>query len=56
MKGRDKCVNTFSYCEALAKENPEEEEKKFFDSYLSIREAEPPGNIQWKHISYGCAS
>jgi hypothetical protein len=31
MKGRDKCVSTFSYCAALAKENPEEEDKMFFE-------------------------
>ena len=50
MKGKDKCISTFSHCEALAKENPEEEEKKFLEEYLEIVEAEPPGNIQWKHI------
>ena len=48
MKGKERCVNTFSHCEALAKENPEEEKKKFLEEdYLDIYEARPPGNIQW---------
>lgn len=50
MQGKQKCVNSFSYCEAMAKENPEEEEKKFFEQYLEVVEAAPPGNIQWKNI------
>jgi hypothetical protein len=52
MKGKDRCVHTFSLCEEAAKEDPSEEEKKFKDVYLQVEEALPPGAIQWQNIKY----
>jgi len=45
MQGRDRCLNTFSHVEALAKENPDELEKAFMDKFLEVEEAIPPGTI-----------
>ena len=45
MKGKDRCIHTFSDLEQAAKEDPGEEEKKFKDVYLEIEEALPPGSI-----------
>ena len=47
MKGKDRCINTFSHVEDLAKKDPKEDEKKFMDMYLEIEEALPPGAMQW---------
>mmetsp|Transcript_38811 Transcript_38811/g.58991 ORF Transcript_38811/g.58991 Transcript_38811/m.58991 type:complete len:234 (+) Transcript_38811:140-841(+) len=52
MKAKDVCTNIFSHVEALAKENPEEDEKKFMDEYIEVTEALPPGAIQWQNIGY----
>ena len=45
MQGRDRCLNTFSHVEALAKDNPDELEKQFMDKFLIVHEASPPGAI-----------
>jgi hypothetical protein len=47
MKGKDRCVHTFSGCEEAAKEDAAEEEKKFKDVWLDVQEALPPGAMQW---------
>ena len=52
MKGKVRCEAEFADCEALAKENPEEGAKVFMDKFLEVREAKPPGALQWSNISY----
>ena len=52
MKGKDRCIHTFSDCEEAAKEDPSEEEKKFKDVYLTVEEALPSGAIQWQNLKY----
>jgi hypothetical protein len=36
----------------MAKENPKEEEKKFHEKFLTVREAIPAGAIQWQNMRY----
>ena len=55
MKGKQRCENIFYGVEAMAKENPKEEEKKFHDKFLKVTEALPAGAIQWQNLKYSYA-
>lgn len=52
MKGKIRCETEFYDCEALSKEKPDENNKMFMEKFLQVREAKPPGAIQWHNISY----
>ena len=52
MKGKTRAETEFFDCEALSKDNPDENKKMFMEQFLEVREAKPPGAIQWHNIYY----
>ena len=52
MKGKKRCESDFFDSEALSKDDPVEMERIFMEKFLYIREAKPPGTIQWANVAY----
>jgi len=52
MSAKKKCMTAFSDCDILVEEDPSEADKKFFEEWLDMEEALPPGGMQWLNIKY----
>ena len=52
MRGKEMCMKQLEHAQANAKKNPEENEKMFFDRFLTVATCVAPSSIIWKNIQY----
>jgi hypothetical protein len=52
MAGKDKAMDLFEFAEDMAKEDPKEEEKAFFNRFLHITSPVAMSSIKWQNMKY----